>query len=43
MIIMLLGRDYVCELLPPMGVLYGEPLWNDIDMGKHFILLPDLL
>jgi len=34
-----MGRDYVSELLPPIGLLfviyeYGEPRWNDIVRGK---------
>jgi hypothetical protein len=39
---MLMGWDYVSELLPPMGLLfisqviyeYGEPWWNDSDRVK---------
>jgi hypothetical protein len=42
MIIMSIGRKYVYELRPPMGLLFipqvthehGEPQWNDIDRGK---------
>jgi hypothetical protein len=39
MMIMLMERDYVSELQPPVGILLvpqviyerGEPSWNDID------------
>jgi hypothetical protein len=46
---MLMGWDYVSELRPPTGllfipqVMYGheEPWWNDVDMGKLLICLPE--
>jgi hypothetical protein len=40
--IMLMGLDYVSELLPPTGLLiitkvlyeHGQPRWNDVDREK---------
>jgi hypothetical protein len=42
-------RDYVCELLPPTGLMFilqeaykrGESWWNDVDRGKLLIGPPE--
>jgi hypothetical protein len=51
MMIMIMGSDYVSDLLPPVGLLVflqminedGEPWWNDdVDRGKLLTCPPEL-
>jgi hypothetical protein len=48
--IMLMGRDYVFKMQPPMSLLFmpqiiyehGEPWWNDINRVKLLIHQPEV-